>query len=120
MGVPNGGCDDGKTSLHVDWDENSVNYTCFNPTTPFIPDENVESLLHCDNVPNNFLPSKALKHIIFYGIVFPSRKIFIFQNIIVCMKKSNIMNFYLLMAIIAPYGPNLENIGSFFCLVSIS
>ena len=58
MGVPNGGCDDAKTSLNVDWDENSVNYTCFNPTTPFIPDETVESLLHCDNVPKNFLPSK--------------------------------------------------------------
>jgi len=56
MGVPNGGCDDAKTSLNVDWDENSVNYTCFNPTTPFIPDETVESLLHCDNVPKNFLP----------------------------------------------------------------
>jgi len=56
MGVPNGGCDDAKTSLHMDWDENSVNYTCFNPTTPFIPDDHVESLLHCDNVPRNFLP----------------------------------------------------------------
>ena len=57
-GSTNGGCDDAQTSLNVDWDENSVNYTCFNPTTPFMPDETVESLLHCDNVPKNFLPSK--------------------------------------------------------------
>ena len=69
MGVPNGGCDDAKTSLKMDWDENSVNYTCFNPTTPFIPDDNVESLLHCDNVPKNFLPSKLIFKCIVYSIL---------------------------------------------------
>ena len=81
MGVPNGGCDDGKTSLHVDWDENSVNYTCFNPTTPFIPDENVESLLHCDNVPNNFLPSKAQNiSTIFFQIELPRDAMIVGRN----------------------------------------
>lgn len=58
MGVPNGGCDDGKTNLNVDWDGNSINYTCFYPTKPMMPDMNIESLLHCDDVPRNFLPSK--------------------------------------------------------------
>jgi len=56
MGVPNGGCDDGKTRLQFDWDEKSINYTCFNPTTPLIPDDGIKSKLHCDNVPKNFFP----------------------------------------------------------------
>ena len=61
MGVPNGGCDDAKTNLFMDWTGDSVNYTCFNPTTPFIPDGEVQSILHCDNVPNNYFPSKTYK-----------------------------------------------------------
>ena len=60
MGVPDGGCDDAKTSLEVDWNENSVNYTCFYPTKPFLPDANIESLMHCDNVPPNFYPSESI------------------------------------------------------------
>jgi len=56
MGVPDGGCDDAKTNLFMDWTGDSVNYTCFNPTTPFIPDTEVQSILHCDNVPNNYYP----------------------------------------------------------------
>lgn len=60
MGVPNGGCDDGQTNLDVDWDGNSINYTCFYPTKPIMPDMNIESLLHCDDVPRNFMPSKII------------------------------------------------------------
>jgi hypothetical protein len=56
MGVPSNGCDDGHTMLDVDWDGNSVNYTCFNPNTPFIPNTNIESTLHCDDVPPNYSP----------------------------------------------------------------
>lgn len=60
MGIPNGGCDDGKTKLEVDWDGSFVNYTCLNPTKPIIPDENIPSKLHCDNVSNDYSPSKLL------------------------------------------------------------
>ena len=58
MGVPTDGCDDGKTALTVDWNGDSLNYTCFYPTEPLIPDGTVQSKLHCDNVPNGFYPRK--------------------------------------------------------------
>ena len=58
MGVPSNGCDDGKWKLDVDWDGNSVNYTCFYPTQPLVPNDSTKSNLHCDNVPNHFFPSK--------------------------------------------------------------
>ena len=61
MGVPTDGCDDGKTALTVDWNGDSLNYTCFYPTDPLIPDGTVQSKLHCDNVPNGFYPRKFTK-----------------------------------------------------------
>ena len=63
MGVPTDGCDDGKTALTVDWNGDSLNYTCFYPTDPLIPDGTVQSRLHCDNVPNGFYPRKFTKSI---------------------------------------------------------
>ena len=47
MGIPNNGCDDAKTNINMDWDGNSINYTCFTPTQPFWPNSRIESLLHC-------------------------------------------------------------------------
>ena len=61
MGVPTDGCDDGKTALTVDWNGDSLNYTCFYPTKPFIPDSRIQSNLHCDNVPKGFYPRKCEK-----------------------------------------------------------
>ena len=58
MGVSNGGCDDAHSNLEVDWNGDSVNYTCFNPTKPLIPNYGIQSKLHCDNVKNNYFPSK--------------------------------------------------------------
>ena len=60
MGVPTDGCDDGKTALTVDWSGDSLNYTCFYPTKPFIPDSSIRSNLHCDNVPKGFYPRMCL------------------------------------------------------------
>ena len=59
MGVSNGGCDDAHSNLEVDWKGNSVNYTCFNPTTPLIPNYGIQSKLHCDNVKNNYFIGKG-------------------------------------------------------------
>ena len=58
MGIPSDGCDDAKTNLEVDWDGDSVNYTCFMPSQPFWPNLDIESLLHCDQIPKNYYPSK--------------------------------------------------------------
>ena len=58
MGVPSDGCDDAKTNLEMDWDGNSVNFTCFNPTRPLVPNTNVPSSLHCDSVSNDYFPSE--------------------------------------------------------------
>lgn len=56
MGVPSGGCDDGQTNLDVDWDGDSVNYTCFTPSRPLYPNFEVASQLFCDEVPPGFVP----------------------------------------------------------------
>lgn len=57
MGIPKDGCDDGKTNLNVDWDGDSVNYTCFSPSTPLIPNPDIKSELFCDTtIPKNYFP----------------------------------------------------------------
>jgi len=73
MGVPTDGCDDGKTALTVDWSGDSLNYTCFYPTKPLIPDSSIRSNLYCDNVPKGFYPQHfCMKQTIQYNELLPT------------------------------------------------
>jgi len=53
MGVKNSLCDDGMTSLEVDWLDDPQNYTCYGPELPLAE---ASSELSCDQVPDNHSP----------------------------------------------------------------
>ncbi len=42
-----------------------MNFTCFNPQNPLIPDPNVKSKLYCDNsIPKNYYPRKLITYLL--------------------------------------------------------
>lgn len=47
-----------QTNLDVDWDGSPVNYTCYNPQDPISSNPEVQSKASCDQVDNDYYPSK--------------------------------------------------------------
>ena len=43
-----------QTNLTVDWDGSAVNYTCFSWKYPLPVNEDVESIITCDTIPENY------------------------------------------------------------------
>lgn len=57
MGVPSVKCDNGKTNLSIDWDENPINKTCYEDKHEYLPNADVFPTLTCDNIPRNYVVS---------------------------------------------------------------
>jgi len=56
MGEKRDDCDDGETELQVDWDGSPVNYTCYSPTNPILPNQGLEHLTTCEELPSDYFP----------------------------------------------------------------
>lgn len=55
MGEKHVECDDGETNIDMDWSGHPMNYTCYHPTTPILPDH-LPHVMECENIPPNYQP----------------------------------------------------------------
>ncbi len=56
MGVKSDTCDDAKSNLAMDWGGSKVDYTCYNPQRPILPDESKAPSLFCEDL-QDYYPS---------------------------------------------------------------
>ncbi len=63
-----------QTNLTVDWDGSAVNYTCFSWKYPLPVNEDVESIITCDTIPENY----SVKSLIFFNYIIIIHNIIIF------------------------------------------
>lgn len=57
MGERHEECDDGESNLDIDWNGDPRNFTCYHPDTRIMADRGKPSLLQCENLPKDYLPS---------------------------------------------------------------
>jgi len=55
MGEKHVECDDGETNINLDWSGHPMNYTCYHPTNPILPD-NQPHVMECDDIPPKYQP----------------------------------------------------------------
>jgi len=55
MGEKHVECDDGETNLGIDWSGHPMNYTCYHPTTPLLPNI-LPPVLECEDLPPSYQP----------------------------------------------------------------
>jgi len=56
MGEKRVDCDDGETGLEMDWDGSPVNYTCYSPTTPILPNPKLKHSKTCEVLASDYFP----------------------------------------------------------------
>lgn len=44
-----------QTDLHLDWDGSPLNYTCYHEKEPFPIVDDLEAIVECDNIPENYM-----------------------------------------------------------------
>ncbi|KAG1656038.1 hypothetical protein GQR58_024189 [Nymphon striatum] len=72
MGVINAQCDDAQDSQHVDWDRSPVNYTCYNPRSPFIVAPDIKEVSSSDVPDKDYSPIHiCMNNKIKYNVTIP-------------------------------------------------